>query len=243
MADAYKGLLQISPTGTIATLATGHDDQPFKLTDDVTVSRDGIVYFTDASKKFALHDSVMDVLEHGPNGRVLAYDPATNETTLLGEGLRFANGVALSDDEQFLLVAETGRYRLHRYWLEGPRRGQWEIFKDNLPGFPDGVSQGDGIFWVALASTRKAVVDAMLSRPFIRKVVARLPASLLPAPDDYGFVLGLDNNAEVVYNLQDPAGHFAQITSVQYHEDKLFLGSLSEPAFAVFGSKAIPGTD
>jgi len=31
------------------------------------------------------------------------------------KNLQFANGVELSDDESFILVSETGKYRVHKY--------------------------------------------------------------------------------------------------------------------------------
>src|SRR4030095_11592897 len=102
------------------------------------------------------------------------------------------------------LVAETGMYRVMRIWLTGPQAGQSEIFIDNLPGFPDGISSnGKDRFWLALVKPRDAVLDKLLPHPFLRKVVARLPKFLQPAPKRYSFVLGLDGNGRVVDNLQD----------------------------------------
>jgi hypothetical protein len=101
-----------------------------------------------------------------------------------------------------------------------------------LPGFPDGVSSnGRGTFWLALVSPRKPDVDdILLPNPFLRKIVVRLPEALLPAAENYGFVLGLDMEGRVVHNLQDPSASYAQITSVQEHEETLYLGSLVEDA-------------
>ena len=59
----------------------------------------------------------------GATGRLLAYSPATQKTTVLTKGLWFANGVALSADESFLAVVETPSVRVTRYWLKGPKVG------------------------------------------------------------------------------------------------------------------------
>jgi sugar lactone lactonase YvrE len=229
VADADNGLLAVDPDGEIEVLSTSHNGRPYRLVDDVDVAADGTIYFSDASHKFGLQDNILDLLEHQPNGRLLAYNPATGTTRLVLDRLYFANGVAVSPDQSFVLVVETGSFRLQRVWISGSRQGESEIFIDNLPGFPDGVSS-DGVdtFWVALVSPRQPDVENM--SPFLRKVVVRLPDSLLPAAKNYGFVLGLDVEGNVVHNLQDPSASYAQNSSVQQHGDMLYLGSLFEEA-------------
>jgi sugar lactone lactonase YvrE len=87
--------------------------QAVLLADGVTVARDGTVYFTDASM-------VLETVLRGPSGRLLRYSPATGETTVLMKALWFANGVALSADESFVVVAASVSNRVHRFWLRGP---------------------------------------------------------------------------------------------------------------------------
>lgn len=52
---------------------------------------------------------VLDFLEARPHGRLLRFDPSTNTTETLLEDLYFANGVALSRNEDFVLVVESAR--------------------------------------------------------------------------------------------------------------------------------------
>jgi sugar lactone lactonase YvrE len=233
VADAVRGLLSISTeTGEIAVLSTEHGGRPFRFADDLDIGADGTIYFSDASDKFGHEVYMLDLLEHRPNGRVLAYDPQMRETRLLIDQLYFANGVAIDPNQEFLLVCETGKYRVLRYWLKGPKAGQTEKFLDNLPGFPDNVSSGsDGIFWVAIPSLRDATLDATLPLPFLRKMIVRLPAFLRPKPTRHSFVLGVDSSGKVRYNLQDPGGRYAPITSVQEHGGKLYFGSIIENGF------------
>ena len=61
-------------------------------------------------------------------------DPATGKTETLLKDLYFANGVTLSANEDFVLVNETYRYRITRYWLSGEKAGTHDVFIDNLPG-------------------------------------------------------------------------------------------------------------
>lgn len=233
VADAVKGLLSISREGKITTLATGHGGVPFGLTDDVEPGADGNYYFSDASWKHPLAQATLDFIEHGANGRLLAYDPRTRETRLLLDHLHFANGVAVAPDASYVLVAETAEYRVRRTWLAGPRAGQSDIFIDNLPGFPDGISSnGRGIFWVAIFGPRDAQLEGLLPRPFLRKLLLRLHLPD-PAPRRYAMVLGLDAEGRVVHNLQDPsASAYMPITAVQEAGGMLYLGSLSEKSIA-----------
>jgi len=240
VADSYKGLLNIAPDGTMTTLSTEHGGRPFHFTNDVDIAADGTIYFTDASDKFGQTAFVDDLMEHGAHGRLLAYDPETGETHMLLDNLQFANGVAVDPDQQFVLVNETGAYQVRKFWIAGEKEGDDEILIDNLPGFPDGISTGtNGIFWIALASPRNPLMDKLGPKPFMRKVVMRLPAFLRPKPVQYAFVLGIDAEGNVIHNLQDPDGAFAPITSVQEHDAKLYFGSIIESAF---GRIAAPAT-
>ena len=247
VADAIKGLLSIARDGAVSVLATEADGVPFGCTNDLDVAADGTIYFTDASSKFPLTNFTADILEHGPNGRLLAYDPKTKTTRTLLSHLYFANGVAVSPDQTFVLVVETGKYRVDRVWLnKGPtevlfiqsptwsgnptKYGRSEIFIDNLPGFPDGISSnGKDKFWLALVTPRDAVLDKLLPHPFLRKVVARLPKLLQPAPRRYSFVLSLDVNGHVIDNLQNGSSDcYAEIANVVERNGALYFGSIGE---------------
>src|SRR5689334_5998159 len=183
VADAIKGLLSISPAGEIKVLATESDGVKFGCLNDLDIAADGTIYFTEASYKFPMSEFRNDVLEHQPNGRLMAFNPQTQKPRTLLRGIYFANGVAVSPDQTFVLVAETGRYRIRRYWLKDPKEGMDDTFIDNLPGFPDGISSnGVDKFWVALVTPRQALFDKLLPHPFLRKMVYRLPRALQPAP-------------------------------------------------------------
>lgn len=229
VADAWKGLLSITSGGQISVLATEAEGVPFAFTDDVDIARNGIIYFSDASSRWHQPDYELDLLESRPWGRLLAYDPNTRETRVLMKDLYFANGVALSSAEDFVLVNETWRYRIMRYWLAGPRAGQHEVFADNLPGFPDGISGNrKGVFWLALPSPRKGDLDVLHSLPRVKEIVAGLPQFLRPKAVRYGLVMALDENGHVLASLHDPSGdHLREITSVEQAGDYIYLGSLS----------------
>jgi len=228
LADAYKGLLRIDPQGRIEVLSTEADGLPFAFTDDLDIASDGIIYFSDASSRFQQPDYLLDLLEARPHGRLLSYDPSTGETRVLLDGLYFANGVALSANEDFVLVNETYRYRITRYWLKGERAGQHEVFIDNLPGLPDNL-QGDrnGTFWVALPSPRKADADFLHRYPWLKTQMAKLPRAFWPKAVPYGFAIALNEQGEITQSLHDTSGtHLRMITSVKPVGDYLYFGSL-----------------
>ena len=126
--------------------------------------------------------------------------------------------------------------------MRGPKAGQVELFADNLPGFPDGISTGaDGIYWLAIYAPRNALVDSASERPWLRKMIYRTPPALRPKPERHPFVLGLDAEGKVVHNLQDADGaRFSMTTSAEQVGDWLHVGSLSEPSWGRIRVSTLP---
>jgi len=79
----------------------------YRFADDVIEALDGSLYFSVASTKFSLHNWYLDVLEAKPHGQLLKFNPSSSQTSIVLDDLCFANGVALSRDEDFLIVCET----------------------------------------------------------------------------------------------------------------------------------------
>lgn len=187
----------------------------------------------------------LDIMEHRPNGRLLAYYPDTQTTKLVLDGLYFANGVAVNPDSSFVLVTETNAYRVTRYWLKGEKKGQSDVFIDNVPGFLDNIdSNGKDIFWLAVVDgpADRKLMDTLLPHPFLRKIIARLPTCITQpvSPTGYAFVLGLNLQGEIVYNLQDPSGEqYYKITSVTEHNEKLYFGTVN-PTLKSIGRLPVP---
>jgi sugar lactone lactonase YvrE len=227
--DTWKGLLSIDPKGKVTVLATGAEGVPFMFTDDLDIASDGMIYFTDASDKFTQHDYMLDMLEAKPHGRLLSYNPVTKKVNVLLKNLYFANGVALSKNEDFVLINESYRYRITRYWLKGPKTGQHDVFIDNLPGYPDNVSSNrKGTFWLALFTARNSPGDFIHRYPFIKNFIAKLPAFLWAKTHSYGLVLAIDENGKILQSLHDQDGkHLTKITSVNEHDGYLYIGSLT----------------
>jgi sugar lactone lactonase YvrE len=255
VADAVRGLLEIGGDGNINVLADRFDGDPIRYADGVVIAGDGTIYFTDASRRFAPRElgtfdaSVLDILEHSCTGRVLAYEPAQQRTTLVIGGMCFPNGVALSGDGRHLFVAETGSYRIWKVdaaargldMAELPPAGdaRARVIADNLPGFPDNLTRSaNGRLWTGLTKPRSAVIDRLAGRPWLRAVTLRLPKSLWPVPPVYGHVIAFDEDGRVLADLQDPAGRIAETSGVTEWKGRLYVHSLHAAAFGILDAAA-----
>jgi len=219
------GLVRVSPDGDVETLTDSAAGQHTQFADDLYV-HDGVVYFTDATVHEIFQDELFELQD---TGRLLSYDLETGETAVELTGLGFANGVAPGPDGESLLVNETSRYRIRRYWVEGDRAGEDEVFVDNLPGYPDNVDvASEGGYWVAIPSMRDESLEALQRRPWVKRQLGKLPESVLQqvSGDPYGLVLRVDESGEVVDSLHDPAGGVFGVTSATEYDGDLYLGSL-----------------
>lgn len=240
-ADPMKGLLVVAADGRVAVLVDRVSaSDPVRYANSVVVAPDGTIYFTDASTRFApvewggtYQASVLDIMEQSASGRVLAHDPATGSTRVVVRGFSFANGIALSADGRALFVSETGRYRI---WKIDVRARDLDVQSgspqaraliDNLPGYPDNLMRGrDGRIWVGLFRPRNPAADSLAQRPFLRKVLLRLPRSLLPLGAPYGHVLAFDEEGRVSEDLQDPKGAYPETTGATETAHRLYIHSL-----------------
>ncbi len=237
IADAHKGLLSMDDDGNITVLSDKTDaGSPLLYADEMGIAKDGKIYFSDASTKFGaeasgstLAGSLLELMEHGKTGRILVYDPADKTTKIVLDNLSFPNGVAMCPDDACFLFAETGTYAVKRHWLTGVQAGITDTIVDNLPGFPDNLNKGqDGRYWIGLTSPRSEALDNLSDKPFMRKIVQRLPASMRPKAVNYGFIFAIDMNGKVLAQYQDPSGAYPLATGATEPGDGwLYIGSLT----------------
>ena len=239
-ADAAKGLLSIAPDRKTSVLTDSVDGDPIRYADAVVVAKNGKMYFSDASMRFAPKDwggtfeaSVLDIIEGASTGRILEFDPATRATRVVALGLSFANGVALSADEKSLFVNETGKFRVWKIAVVanalniGTTSPQATVLLDNLPGYPDNLMRGlNGKIWLGFAKPRNPVADNMADKPWLRRLTLRLPRALWPVPKSYGHVIAFTEDGKVVADLQDPTGAYPETTAITETKDRLYVQSL-----------------
>ena len=226
--DGYRGLLRLRPDGTLVELATTAAGTPINVCNNATVARDGTVYFTDSSSRYPLWAWKRDLLEHRPNGRLLAWRPG-GAVDVIATELYFPNGVALTPDESAVMLVETTTHRL----LRVPVTGGSPVELLDLAAFPDNMSAvGDGTYWIALPSPRVPMIEKLLPHPGIRRLAALLPDALQPQPLRYSLMALVDTAGTVLRTVHGPAGRYCLATGVRQDGDHVWLGSLAERAVA-----------
>ncbi len=237
IADSFRGLMRWAGPGTLETLVSEIDGAPIIYANNLDVAQDGTVYFSNSSNRFdpetmggTKPTSVMTIWEQSPTGYVARYSP-DGTAEKIAEGFVYTNGIALSPDEDFLLIAETGRARVHKLWLVGPKAGAQEVLLDNLPGYPDNIkAQGDGTYWMAFASPR-VPAEKLMPYPFLRKVIWRLGPKVRPAPIHRGMLVQFDGDGIILRTLQDPQGRLGITTAGQAAGDQFYVMTLDSPWF------------
>ena len=241
---------------------------PILYANDLDVSsRTGVVFFTDSAAIAPLRGRggfwdtmqayVLSLAQGEPTGRLLSYDPRTGETRVVAGGLWFANGVALAPCETWAAVVETNSLRVHKVYVEGPKKGQKEVLLDGLPGYPDGLSRAfrpasdpgsrekeqDG-FWLALVAPLQPAARHLAPWRLGRLLMAWTPEGARPPLRPWGAAarLGLrgaggggagGQGVEVEGWLLDPNGEAlsstSAVTDAREHGsgDRLFFGNLA----------------
>ena len=200
VADAERGVLSVDQQGRITVLVDEVDGKALRFVDHLAIGNDGVIWFSDASTRFDYHGFMYDFIEASSTGRLLSYNPKNQRTQVHIKGLFFANGVAISEDNRFVLINETGRSRVHRLWLKGEYAGRSDLFIENLPAMPDNISSNKGLFWLPLIALRDPKVEALAEFPLLRRLIGGLPKSFLQASSSYGFVAAYDERGQLIHN-------------------------------------------
>lgn len=230
--DAVLGLLSVDLTsGTVTPLVNRVEGEPMRFCNNASIAADGTIYFSDSSTRFGIENYRGDLLEHGDTGRVFKRNPDGTVDTI-ARGLHFPNGVALAPDESYLLFAETSTYSVHKLWLTGGASGTTEVFIDNLPAFPDNIAFGsDGLLWIALPSTRNALLDALSpAPPILRRIAWRIPERLQPREARTVFTQAYAEDGRLIRDLQARGDRLYMCSGVRERDGVVWLGSVDCPA-------------
>uniref|UniRef100_A0A8C5WI28 Strictosidine synthase conserved region domain-containing protein n=1 Tax=Leptobrachium leishanense TaxID=445787 RepID=A0A8C5WI28_9ANUR len=246
VADSYFGLFRVNPhTGEKTLLLSseeGVDGVPFKFLNGLEVARNGTIYFTDSSSKWGRRHHRYEVLELNHLGRLIRYDPVKREAKTLLDGLYMANGLALSPDEDFLLIAETSISRISRYWLTSSRAGTSDVFVDNMPGYPDNIRLcSRGTYRIGLSTTRfpgvlPPFLDAIAPYPALKRFIVKVtPLSFYSVLlRRHGLFLEVNEQGDVIDSFHDTDGRVTWVISdVFEHQGTLYLGNTDLPFLVV----------
>lgn len=238
--DARRGLLWVeTASGAVEAVTDNLGGARMRFCNNAAIASDGTVWFSDSSTRYGIEQWKDDFVQSTRTGRLARLDPDGSVEVVL-DGLAFANGVALSRDEDFVCVAETGARTVVRRWLTGNRKGMRDLLCQNLPGYPDNIARGsDGLIWVTIASPIDPLVERIQTGPMaLRKLVTKIPAPLQPKPKQTVRVQAYDSDGTLMRDIDvRPADHGAayhMVTGVREHEGRVWMGSLHEPAVAVY---------
>ena len=232
------GLYRITPDGTVEkatdetnrSMRSVNDDSRLRLADDLDITDDGLIFFSEATVRYEMDEWPIDGLEARGNGRIISYDTKTGATRTELRGLKFPNGICVASDGQSILFAETFGCSIKRYWFAGPKKGAVEVVMDNLPGYPDNINlASDGNYWLALVGMRSPSLDLAWKMPgFRRRMAKRVPVDEWLFPNiNTGCVVKFNEQGKIVESFWDLRGeNHPMITSMREHRGYLYLGGI-----------------
>jgi sugar lactone lactonase YvrE len=236
VADAHQGLLAMSTvTGVVERLVTEVEGRRMVFCNNAAVAGNGDIWFSDSSRVYPIERWKSDFAENTRTGRLLCRR-ADGSVEVHLDGLAFANGVALSADESFVCVAESGGRTVVRRWLTGERAGTTDLLVGDLPGYPDNIARGsDGLIWVTISSPVDPVVQLLHRRAplLVRKAVTRLPEFVQPQPKRTVHVQAYDDTGRLVHDVRAAGDNYHMVTGVREHQGDIWVGSLMESALGV----------
>jgi len=115
VADAVYGIYMVNiTTGQLTMLVQTTDVSPaLKFPNDVALTADrSALYFTDVSAKFNALDLPYILLEGTCDGRILKYDFASGDVTVVMDDLCAPNSLQFNEDESRLIFTEYARNRV-----------------------------------------------------------------------------------------------------------------------------------
>jgi sugar lactone lactonase YvrE len=224
-----QGLISINPNKVVTILAERDEKgNRFLIPNGLDIASDGKIYFTNSSEISAYNIKYGRklILEMIPRGGLYCYDTQTKALKTLVSGTYFGNGVVISKNEDYLLMVETTKYRILKYWLKGAKMGQIETFIDNLQGFPNGISiRENGTYWLGFTTKRNDALDKIHPKVGMKKLVYSLPNFLQPKADKFGMVMNIAADGSIIDTLFDTKGTVLfEAGAVKEHNGYLYIG-------------------
>ncbi|XP_039835583.1 protein STRICTOSIDINE SYNTHASE-LIKE 10-like isoform X2 [Panicum virgatum] len=248
VADAYHGLRVVGPEENVSRPLLPPEWQgsrPFSFANGIEIDYEtGAIYFTETSTRFRRREFLNIVISGDNTGRLLKYDPKSNEVEVLVDGLSFANGLAMSTDGTYLLLAETTTGKILRYWIKTPKASTLEEVAQ-LPWFPDNIKMSPrGGFWVGLHAKRGKIAEWSISYPWLRRLILKLPMRhvqraswLLNRLGRQVIALRLNEDGKTMEAISVHGAIqkvFKSVSEVEERDGSLWIGSVMAPFLGVY---------
>ncbi|XP_062183285.1 protein STRICTOSIDINE SYNTHASE-LIKE 10-like isoform X1 [Phragmites australis] len=246
VADAYHGLRVVSPGDNVSRplVPEWQASRSFSFANGVEIDHEtGAIYFTETSTRFQRREFLSIVISGDSTGRLLKYDPKKNQVEVLADGLAFPNGLAMSRDGTYLLLAETTTGKILRYWIKTQKASTLEQVTQ-LSWFPDNIKMSPrGGFWVGLHAKRGKIAEWSISYPWLRRLMLKLPrrhvqrvSSLLNQLGRQVIALRLSEDGRTIEAVSVHGAAqkaFRSVSEVEERNGRLFIGSVSSPFLGV----------
>lgn len=152
-----RSVVRTELDGSITTLADRFGGKRLNSPNDVVVGSDGAVWFTDPPYGImSAYEGGRAESEQGGN-HVYRVDPVTAAVVRVADDFDKPNGLALSPDEKFLYVADSGAshteggpHHVRRFGVSAGKLSGGEVFAVVEPGVPDGLRVDEaGNVWIS----------------------------------------------------------------------------------------------
>ena len=140
-----RAVLRTEHDGTITTLVDRYLGKRLNSPNDVVVKSDGTIWFTDPPYGIISDYEGYKSDQEQDGCYVYRFDPADGSLSVVADDFAKPNGLAFSNDESVLYIADTGRSHdpdwpahIRQFDLNGTRLTNPKVFADIDTGLPDG---------------------------------------------------------------------------------------------------------
>ncbi len=143
--------------GSITVIVDRYDGKRFNSPNDLVVSADGAIWFSDPSYGIDSHYEGDKAVSEIGACHVYRVDPRTRACSIVADDFVRPNGLAFSPDERVLYIADSGGTsvadgprHIRRFDVNGARLSGGEVFATCTAGFFDGLRlDEDGRIWAS----------------------------------------------------------------------------------------------
>lgn len=143
------------------------DDQPVSCINALSQGADNKLLISIGSSKTAYTEWTADLLQHGNTGRLLEYDPVTNQSNALAKNLEYCYGVCF--DGSRIIYSESWAHQVQILSGSSVSNGLSQI-----AGYPGRISMAsDGGYWLCIFAPRNQLLELVLREDDFRNEMMR----------------------------------------------------------------------